>query len=147
LTEQLESGIRSMEWDVRLRRGRFELSHVPIVDHAGPFTTPYYEADPTFQTQTMFPSVYASGVDRDYAAFVVHNTPDPEVIGGLVRAGFIVRTRIDTSLVFRKARFDDAWRNGAQILTSDFTIGRSDLPAAAVIYLPGGKLAVLRGER
>lgn len=30
LTEQLESGIRTMEWDVRLRRGRFELTHVPI---------------------------------------------------------------------------------------------------------------------
>jgi hypothetical protein len=259
LTEQLESGIRSLEWDVRLRRGRFELTHVPVVDHssvapdveraleelrlysvhhprhlpivilmeiksdwmmldpalqpvgtaelraldqliegklsdrlhrprdlvaqvqsrgdvepgmslrqavqthgwpslpalrgkvlfvlhAGDLTTGYYEADPTFETQTLFPSVYATGVDRDYAAFVVHNTPDPEVIGGLVRAGFIVRTRIDSDLVFRQARFDDAWRSGAQILTSDFTVGRSDLPAAAVIYLPGGKMAVLGGE-
>jgi hypothetical protein len=259
LTEQFESGIRSLEWDVRLRRGRFELTHVPIVDHAsvapdvegaleelrlysvhhprhlplvilmeiksdwmmldpalqpvgtaelraldqliegklsdrlhrprdllaqvqsrgavepgmslrqaiqahgwpslaallgkvifvlhaGDLTTGYYEADRTFQTQTLFPSVYATGVDRDYAAFVVHNTPDPEVIGGLVRAGFIVRTRIDADLVFRPARFEDAWRSGAQILTSDFTVGRSDLPAAAVIYLPGNKTAVLGGE-
>ncbi|HPE35872.1 MAG TPA: Ca2+-dependent phosphoinositide-specific phospholipase C [Spirochaetales bacterium] len=32
LTEQLDSGVRSFELDVRLRAGRFEITHVPLVD-------------------------------------------------------------------------------------------------------------------
>lgn len=253
LGEQLEAGIRSLELDVRLRRGRFELSHVPMVDHAsvapdlelaleelrlfsvhhpdhlpililmeiksdwmrldlalqpigtaelraldqlierklsdrlhrprdlmahfqaaetstedgnlramiqsrgwptlaslrgkfifvlhaGESTAPYAALDPTLQTQAMFPSVTAAGTDRDYAAFVIHNSPDPVVIRDLVEAGFMVRTRIDARLVFDDARLEAAWHSGAQILSSDFTVGRSDLPAAARITLPGGRL-------
>ena len=36
LWEQLESGVRSFELDVRARRNRFTITHVPLVDNRGP---------------------------------------------------------------------------------------------------------------
>jgi len=242
LTSQLDSGIRSMEWDVRLRRGRFEVTHVPLVDsrsvapvmelaleeislwsennpahlplvilieiktdwmvldpflqditdddlgdlddmvddvlgdalltpsdlmaegltlmetvtgqgwpmvkdmlgkvavvlHPSPFTEPYVNLDPTLQSQAMFPAVYDDATDKPHAAFVIHNDPVVEHIRALVDRGFVVRTRIDTDLVFKPEAFDDAIRSGAQILSSDFTIGRSDLDSDHMISFEGG---------
>ncbi|TVP85916.1 MAG: hypothetical protein EA375_02880 [Acholeplasmataceae bacterium] len=249
LTAQFENGIRSMEWDVRLRNGQFEITHVPLVDnsgiapvlepalqelrlfsehhpdhipiiilfeikydwmvldpllenigtdellaldllledvlgqhlfrpsdlfdgnvtslretiqndgwpsvhsllgkviivlHPGRPTQPYVDLDPSLMSQAMFPGVHASGTSDDHAAFVVHNSVDIEAIGNLVDEGFIVRTRIDSGLVFNQQRFDDALASGAQILTSDFTIGRSDLDPALMITLPGNKTVIRR---
>jgi hypothetical protein len=256
LTYQLENGIRSMEWDVRLRHEQFEITHVPIVDnssvaptvqlaleelslftehnpnhlpiiiileiksdwmmldpalkdinneelkqldqlledtlgnflyrpsdfihdmqeihqfestlsmseviknygwpsiqsllgkylfviHASGYTTPYYEQDTSFNSQAMFLSVYASQIERPYASFVVHNTPDVEIIRPLVNQNFIVRTRIDSNLIFEQSRFQTAIESGAQILTSDFTIGRSDLSRERMITLETNKMIVL----
>lgn len=249
LTDQLESGIRSMEWDVRLRNGQFEITHVPLVDnsgvapvlepalqeiklfsehhpdhipiillfeikydwmildplldtigsaelialdalleavlgqhlfrpsdlfdgsvttlretiqndgwptvqsllgkviivlHPGRPTQPYVALDPSLMSQSMFPAVDASGINDDHAAFVVHNNVDVEAISNLVDMGFIVRTRIDSGLVFDQDRFNDALASGAQILTSDFTIGRSDLDPGLMIALPGNKTVIRR---
>jgi hypothetical protein len=242
LATQLDSGIRSMEWDIRLRRGRFELTHVPLVDsrsvapvmenaleeislwsennpahlplvilieiktdwmvldpfleditdddlqglddmvgdvlgdalvrpsdlmaeglslmetvtsqgwpmvrdmlgkvavvlHPSQFTEPYVNLDLTLQSQAMFPAVYDDATDRAHAAFVIHNDPVVESIRALVDRGFVVRTRVDADLVYTDESFDDAIRSGAQILSSDFTIGRSDLDRDLMIAFEGG---------
>jgi hypothetical protein len=259
LTYQLENGIRSMEWDLRLRHEQFELTHVPIVDnssvapsvslaleelnlfsehnpnhlpviiileiksdwmmldpalkeikndelkqldqllintlgnhlykpndfmrdmqeihhfdetlsmrdviqnygwpsiksllgkylfviHASGYTTPYYEQDTTFASQAMFLSVYASQIERPYASFVIQNTPDIEIIQPLVNQNFIVRTRIDSNLIFDQSRFQTAIESKAQILTSDFIIGRSDLTPELMISLQDHKMIIIKED-
>lgn len=246
ISTQLQSGIRSMEWDVRLRRGQFELTHVPLVDsrstapnmekairelklysdanpghlpivilielktdwmvldpflddmtaadliqlddmigdvlgetlfspgdmikegltlnetvttegwplihemlgrilfvlHPSSFTAPYVGHDETLMSLAMFPGVYHDNIATSYAAFVVHNFPDVAVISALVSQGYIVRTRIDEDLVFEQTRFDDSLRSGAQILSSDFTVGRSDLTQDQMIDLGSSKTVI-----
>jgi hypothetical protein len=247
-TTQLQSGIRSMEWDIRLRRDRFELTHVPLVDsrstapvmskalkeiklysdanpghlpivilievktdwmildpflediesddldqlnqmiedvlgetlfapgdmieegmtlretittngwpllqemlgrvvivlHPSGFTTPYVDLDPTLATLSMFPGVYQDQKDQPHAAFIVHNDPNVAVIQGLVEEGFIVRTRIDEDLFFDQDRFDNALLSQAQILSSDYTVGRHDLDEKEMIDLGLGHTVIQR---
>jgi hypothetical protein len=120
------------------------LGKVIFVLHPGSFTIPYYELDQTLSTQAMFPGVYKDDVDQEYATFVVHNDIDIPSISALVDQGFIVRTRIDDYLIFEQDNYDDAILSGAQILSSDFTIGRSDLNPLDVIYLPNEKMIIRR---
>jgi hypothetical protein len=54
----------------------------------------------------------------------------------------MVRTRIDSNLEFDQTRFDDAIQSGAQILTTDFSVGRSDLDSDDVIYLDNDKMII-----
>ena len=120
------------------------LGKVIFVLHPGSFTTPYYELDQTLSTQAMFPGVYKDDVNQEYATFVVHNDIDIPSISALVDQGFIVRTRIDDYLIFEHDNYDNAILSGAQILSSDFTIGRSDLNSLDVIYLPDEKMIIYR---
>ncbi|MCR3906867.1 MAG: Ca2+-dependent phosphoinositide-specific phospholipase C [Tenericutes bacterium] len=120
------------------------LGKIIFVLHPGDFTDMYYELDSTLETQAMFIGSYSSQIDQDYASFVVHNQVDVEFIQSLVEANLIVRTRIDSNLLFEQQRYIDAISSGAQILTSDFTIGRSDLKLDEMIYLPNNKLIIKR---
>lgn len=250
LTEQFESGIRSMEFDLRLRKDQFMLTHVPLVDnssvapnfslaleeiklfsehnpdhipiiilleiksdwmildhalqtietedleklntllvdqlgnhlfqpnemiqtgltlketiqttgwpsvtsllgkvvfvlHPGSFTDMYYQMDTTLQTLPMFIGIDSNNTTKDYASFVVHNDPDIDAIKALVDDNFIVRTRIDSNLVFEDQRYQDAISSGAQILTSDFTIGRSDLKTDEMIYLEDNQMIIKKTD-
>ena len=112
--------------------------------HPSNFTQTYYEVDPTLQSLPMFLGVYPDAVDESYASFVVHNNPDVDAIQALVASGFIVRTRIDAELVYEQANYDAAVMSGAQILSSDYTVGRSDLGVDEYIYLPNNKMIILR---
>ncbi len=120
------------------------LGKVIFVLHPGSFTTPYYELDQTLSSQAMFLGVYKDDVNQDYASFVVHNDIDVASISELVDQGYIVRTRIDDYLVFEQENFDQALLSGAQILTSDFTIGRSDLSETKFIFFTNNKMIVRR---
>jgi hypothetical protein len=246
LTDQFERGIRSMEFDIRLRNNRYEITHVPLVDsssvsvtlkgaleeiklysihnpdhvpmiflleikddwmmldpklneidgqaliklndlitthmgaylispkdvmepnmtlresliefgwpsvyalrgksifviHPGKYSTLFDETFTNHQDLSVFIGAYHDQQDKDYASFFVHNTPDIEIISGLVNQNFIVRTRIDSGLVFSQERMQLAIDSGAQILTSDFTNGRSDVNIQDVIYLKNNKMVV-----
>jgi hypothetical protein len=246
LTTQFELGIRSMEFDIRLRNDRFEITHVPLVDsssvsvtllgalheiklysanntnhipmiflieikddwmmldpklqtidhealitlnqlifehmegyiitpkdirgedktlketiindgwpslyelkgksifviHPGKFSHMFAEAFDDHDDLSVFIGAYHDHLDHDYASFFVHNTPDLEIIGHLVSMGFMVRTRIDENLMFSQSRMTLAIETGAQILTSDFTIGRSDLNPNQFIHLHNNKMVV-----
>lgn len=107
--------------------------------HPGNKTDLYLSIDPTVFDLVMFPGIYKDRAEEEYAAFVVHNEVDVLSIQQLVDQGLIVRTRIDSGLSFDAQRFLLAMESGAQLLTSDFLIGRSDLPIDQVIYFDGQK--------
>lgn len=118
------------------------LGKIIFVLHPGSFTNMYYELDPTLETLPMFIGAYKDQITEDYASFVVHNTPDVSSISNLVSQNFMVRTRIDSSLIFNESDFEQAKLSGAQILTSDFTVGRKDLSVSDMIYLPNQKMII-----
>ena len=122
------------------------LGKVIFVLHPGNFTDMYYELDESLATQPMFIGSYASGVNQDYASFIVNNNPSVAEIAPLIQANFIVRTRIDSNLVFNQADFDQAILSGAQILTSDFLIGRKDIKASDVIYFDDNKMIIRKNS-
>ena len=95
----------------------------------------YYEMDETLQSQNMFLGVYQQQIEEDYASFIVHNDPNPEVIQPLINQNFIVRTRLDANLRIFTNDWESGIGSGAQILSSDFSIGRKDLHPEQVRYL------------
>lgn len=120
------------------------LGKVLFVLHPGFATDTYYALDETLSSQTMFIGVDHNNLEQPYAAFVVHNNPSPSQIQPMIEAGFIVRTRIDSGLQFDDQIFEQAVWSGAQILTTDFSIARSDLNVRDVIYLNQTKTVILR---
>ncbi len=112
--------------------------------HPGAFEQVYYDIDQTLQTQSMFIGSSYGQSYNDYASFFVHNDVDKEIISQLISDNFMVRTRIDSNLIFSQDRFQSAIESGAQILTTDFSIGRSDINLDDVIYLGDHKLIVKR---
>ncbi len=113
------------------------LGKVIIVLHPSEFNDRYEAIDPSMQSQAMFIGSNAHDLDHDYTSFIVHNDVDVESIQALVEQGYIVRTRIDESLIFDQNRYMAALSSGAQILTSDFTSGRKDLDDDDMIDLGG----------
>jgi hypothetical protein len=97
-----------------------------FVIHSGDFAKRYFAMDTTLSSQRMF---IGSGPDAPYASFIIHNTPDVAEIRTLVDRGFIVRTRMDENLSWDEEHYRRAMESGAQILTSDLTIGRADSKA------------------
>lgn len=120
------------------------LGKIMIVLHPGSFTDRYASLDSTNQSQAMFMGLYHNMLDREYASFVVHNEPDVDVIQQMVTDGFMVRTRLDDRLVFDEDRYQRGIESGAQILTTDLIIGRSDIQIDKVIYLDERKMVIIR---
>lgn len=118
------------------------LGKVIFVLHPGSFTDMYDELDESLQTQPMFIGVYSDGIHEDYASFVVNNNPSVAEIEPLIDSNFIVRTRIDSNLMFNQEDFDQAILSGAQILTSDFLIGRKDIKDEDIIYFENEKMII-----
>ena len=120
------------------------LGKVIFVLHPGNFTNMYYELDESLLTLPMFIGAYQDGVDQNYASFIVNNNPSVSEISPLVESNFIVRTRIDSNLQFSQDDFDQAILSGAQILTSDFLIGRKDIKTEDIIYFPDNKMVIIK---
>lgn len=120
------------------------LGKIIFVLHPGSFTDRYASLDSSNQSQAMFIGLYHTMLDRAYTSFVVHNEPEVETIQNMVSAGFIVRTRLDDRLVFDEDRYQRALQSGAQILTTDLIIGRSDIKIDDVIYLDDRKMIIIR---
>lgn len=111
------------------------LGKIIFVLHPNNMNELYESIDPTLETLSMFIGSYEDDLNHPYASFVVHNEVDVTRIQELVQDGYIVRTRVDESLIFDEERYDQALLSGAQFLTSDFTAGRSDIKVADVITL------------
>lgn len=120
------------------------LGKVIFVLHPGNFTQTYYEIDSTLDSLPMFLGIYPDQITKSYASFIVHNDPNIAAISQLVSQGYIVRTRIEADLDYNQANYDAALASGAQILSSDYTVGRSDLGIDEYIYLPDDKMMIIR---
>jgi hypothetical protein len=120
------------------------LGKVLVVLHPGSFTNMYHQTDESLESLSMFIGLYSNQIDRDYASFVIHNTPNVEQIQQMINQNLIVRTRIDSELVFTESRFLEAIISGAQILSTDFSVGRKDIKTADIIYLDNKKTIILR---
>jgi len=121
------------------------LNQTIFVLHPGNYTSTYYEIDETLQMQSMFIGSGYTDILPSYASFFVQNDVDINKIKTLVSQHFMVRTRIDSNLNFTQSGFLEAVESGAQILTTDFSIGRSDLNIDEVIYLENSK-TIIRKE-
>ncbi len=117
-------------------------NQIMVVLHPGNYTSSYYDMDQSLQSQSMFIGSYYQETLPNYASFFVQNDVDVNIISSLVTNHFMVRTRIDSNLEFDQTRFDDAIQSGAQILTTDFSVGRSDLDSNDVIYLDNDKMII-----
>lgn len=111
------------------------LGKVIFILHPSNHNQSYESLDPSLDQLAMFIGSYENDLNHDYASFVVHNDVDVMRIQELTSSGYIVRTRVDESLNFQLSRYQDAILSGAQILTSDFTIGRKDIEQSDVITL------------
>lgn len=106
-----------------------------IMHPSDTFVPLYYSMDESLSTQNMFLGTSIDTYQEDYASFIVHNDPNFYDIRPLVAENFIVRTRLDASLELYEHQWENGIASGAQILSSDFTIARSDLKHAEVRYL------------
>jgi hypothetical protein len=120
------------------------LGKVMFVLHAGSFVEPYVELDQSLQTLMMFPSVYTHQTDRHYTSFIIENNPLFSMIPTLINSNFIVRTRIDSELSIKEEERIQGVLSGAQILTSDYTVGRSDISSDQMYYFSSQKTIKIR---
>lgn len=111
------------------------LGKVIFVLHPNNMNEAYQALDPTLSDLAMFIGSYDDDLNQDYTSFIIHNDVNVDRIKELTDMGYIVRTRIDESLHFDITRYQHAISSTAQILSSDFTIGRKDISSSDVIYL------------
>ncbi len=113
------------------------------LDNEGPIRARYLEGRPSLQGRAMFATVEA---DEPAAAWMKVNDPvaDFDRIQGLVRQGFLVRTRADANTAQARAndpsRRDRALASGAQFVSTDYPESRPDLSPYRVRF-PGGVVA------
>ncbi|MCD4827261.1 MAG: hypothetical protein K8Q99_05745 [Acholeplasmataceae bacterium] len=111
------------------------LNKVIFVMHPDSYNQIYFDIDDSLSSQAMFIGSYYSENPEEYASFFVQNDVDIDLIKTLVDQNYMVRTRMDTQLIFDEQRYLDAIESGAQILTTDLSIGRFDLDVSDYIYL------------
>jgi len=129
----LKDTIQTMGWpSVKSLRGK-----IMFVLHPNNKNDMYEAIDPTLKSLPMFIGSYPDDLDHDYASFIIHNDVNVASIQSLVQQNYIVRTRIDESLMFDQERLIHAIESGAQILSSDFTSGRKDIKTQDIITISG----------
>lgn len=115
---------------------------VLMVLHTNDRIDPLYAAgDSSLSGKMMFTSSSADTL-RDDAVFVIHNDPQPEVIGPLLELGCIVRTRTDADLYYSEEQRDQALLSHAQILSTDFPPGHQNGAFPALEFAPGKTISV-----
>lgn len=90
------------------------------------YTDQYISIDPTLSTQIMTPMIESKYLDKyiEYAAVLLHNTPEIDVISELIQNNYLVRTRMDINIIHDTKRASDAILSGAQIITTDLEKSR-----------------------
>lgn len=87
-----------------------------------------------------------SASDRDDAACLVMDSPNPRAIAPLVEQGFLIRTRADSGLLLsgrdHESRRDAAFASGAQIVSTDFPPGEAHAETGYIVQIPDGATRV-----
>ena len=133
----LNAAIRAGQWPtLQAARGKV----VFLMDQRS-MEPVYTQGHPSLEGRVLFTNAAPGQPD---AAFTEENNGTPEEIDGLVREGYLVRTRTDADTV--QARTNDTRRrdavlaSGAQILSTDYPRG-APAPSGFVVGFPGGALA------
>lgn len=98
---------------------------IMFVLHAGSFANTYSDLKDN-KDQSLFTATYKNQLN-DKSVFIIHNSLDVETINELVLNNYMVRTRVGDTLSYTKEDEEKALLSNAQIITSDFTIARSDI--------------------
>lgn len=113
------------------------LGKIICVMHPSSINQTYRGIDFSSSKQALFSGSYKDDIEHDDTSFIIHNDIDVASIESLVQMGYIVRTRMDESLIYKDEQRLLAISSGAHILSSDFTIGRKDLSSSLIIDLNG----------
>jgi hypothetical protein len=99
----------------------------------------YMEGHPSLRGRVMFVNAVPGTPE---SAALIRNNPADETIPGLVRQGYLIRTRADSDT--RQARANDtsdmnaAFASGAQIVTTDYYKKSEFFDSPYVVVFPGG---------
>jgi hypothetical protein len=134
----LNAAIRKTGWPT-LAKARGRVIFLLDQAHAGPV---YAEGHPSLKGRLIFTNAVAGAPD---AAFIEENDGSKEVIDGLVKQGYLVRTRTDESTeqarTNDRTRLERALSSGAQMLSTDYPSSEPSQWTSFVVALPGGLVA------
>jgi hypothetical protein len=134
----LNAAIRTKGWPT-LAQARGKVIFLLDQKHAGPV---YAEGHPSLKGRLIFINAVAGEPD---AAFIEENDGTSEEINGLVKQGYLVRTRTDEGT--EQARTNDrthldlALSSGAQMLSTDYPSSEPSQWTSFSVGLPGGVVA------
>ena len=139
----LEAGVRAHHWPtLQAARGKFVFLLLTALDPIA--LAAYHEGHPNLEGRAAF--LRASPGDS-YAAFLLMDnaTMRAKEIPALVKQGYLVRARADIETYEARindpARANQAFRSGAQIVSTDFYKPGNGYGTAYVVRLPGGAAA------
>ena len=139
----LEAGVRAQHWPtLQASRGKFVFLLLTALDPIA--LAAYHEGHPNLEGRAAF--LRASPGDS-YAAFLLMDnaTMRAREIPALVKQGYLVRARADIETYEARindpARANQAFRSGAQIVSTDFYKPGNAYGTPYVVRLPGGGAA------
>ncbi|HVU87385.1 MAG TPA: Ca2+-dependent phosphoinositide-specific phospholipase C [Pirellulales bacterium] len=100
----------------------FAILHENGANRAG-----YLEGHPALEGRAMF---VESDLEQPHSAVLIRNNPNDPAIDDLARAGYLIRTRVDSQGNIRAAGREQALRGGAHILTTDYPHGEIEADRA-----------------
>jgi hypothetical protein len=134
----LNAAIRNGGWPT-LAKARGRVIFLLDQAHAGPV---YAEGHPSLKGRLIFTNAVPGASD---AAFVEENDGTKEEIDGLVKQGYLVRTRTDEPTgeahTNDRTRLNRALSTGAQMLSTDYPSSEPSQWTGYSVSLPGGLIA------
>lgn len=124
--DNLEEMVANNGWPSFTRtRGKFMF----LLHYHNEYTDKYISLDQSLSSQIMVPMIESKYLNeyKEFAAVLLHNEPEVDFIQELVTQNYIVRTRMDINATYDELRARNAVSSGAQIISTDFPIGR-ELP-------------------
>ena len=104
-----------------------------ILHENGPNRVAYLEGHPALEGRAMF---VESDLEMPHSAILIRNNPTDPTIDDLARAGYLIRTRVDSQGQWQAANRERALASGAHILTTDYP--RGEIEAKCAFSLPEG---------
>src|SRR6266702_26610 len=134
----LNAAIHKKGWPT-LAKARGRVIFLLDQAHAGPV---YAEGHPSLKGRLIFTNAVPGAPD---AAFIEENDGGKDVIDGLVKQGYLVRTRTDEGTeqarTNDRTRLDPALSSGAQMLSTDYPPSEPSQWTSFVVALPDGLVA------
>lgn len=137
--QTLESAVLHRNWPtLKAAQGKF----IFILDETGPKRAAYLQGHPSLKGRVLFAD--AEPGTPEAAIYILNNAKqDLATITGLVKKGYIIRTRADSDTkearTNDKSSFEAALQSGAQIISTDYYFKSTRFPSDYVISFKDGK--------